>query len=137
MHQNTGRPMGVTKPVGQRGGDEDATNLPTLSVHNFKRLETFAGRYVDKSGKLVAGFYVKYGDAFYLDPNGPHWLGTLKELSKEHEGNAQAAYEQLTKAIGIPDIPTEDAVDVIAEETAAQPVAPPVDVDVLPAETGR
>ena len=54
MHQNATRPIGVTIPEGQRSGEEiPDQDLPTLSVHNFSKLETWAGRYVDKSGKLT------------------------------------------------------------------------------------
>lgn len=128
------RPLGVTIPQGQRRGDEiPAGDLPSLSVHNFSRLEMFVGRYVDKTGKLVPGLYVKRGDDFYLDPNGPHWLGTLQELSKDHVTNVRREYERLTNSTPVDAVPSEDAVDVVAGEVAEEPTAP-ADVDVLPEE---
>ena len=130
MHPNAVRPVGVTQPAGQRAGEENAGDLPSLSIHNFEPLETFAGRYVDKSGKLIPGFFIKYAGAWYLDPNGPHWFGTLKPTSKDLGENVQMAYEQRTKAQNVPEIPMEDAVEVIADETAAE--VPAEDVDVMP-----
>jgi hypothetical protein len=135
MHPNATRPVGVTIPTGQRSGEEiPDRDLPTLSIHNFEPLETCAGRYVDKSGKLVPGFFIKYAGTWYLDPNGPNWFGTLKPLAAELEANVQRAYEQRTKARDVPEIPTDDVVDVIADEEGTAPLAPPADVDVVGAD---
>lgn len=135
------RPTGVTIPEGQRAEAQPQDhNLPTLSVHNFGKLEMFAGQYVDSSGKLNAGFYVKFGDEFYLDPNGPAWFGGLKPLSDRHKQAVRARYESMLGNQDTTDVPTEDEVDVVAGEMAnPQPEPTPVDtgdqVDVLPPVT--
>lgn len=130
MHPNATRPVGVTIPQGQRAGEEiPEQDLPALSVHNFSKLETWAGRYVDKSGKLTPGFYIRYQGNWYLDPKGPDWFSSLQPLSKEHEANAQAAYERATRATNTTEVPVEDAVDVMADDMAAeQPPGDAVDV---------
>jgi len=126
MHQIANRPAGVTIPQGQRSGEEiPERDLPTLSVHNFSKLETWAGRHVDKSGKLVPSFYIRYQGNWYLDPAGPNWFGTLQPLSKEHESNVQTAYERTTRATNTVEVPVEDAVDVMAGEVADE--SPPDD----------
>jgi hypothetical protein len=131
MHPGTTRSQGVILPQHQRLGEEiPEQDLPALSVHNFEKLETWAGQYVDKTGKLKPGFFIRYLGNWYLDPNGAHWFSTLQPLSKELSDNVQRSFERKTRATNIEEIPVEDAVDVIAEETVS-PVVPPADVAIM------
>lgn len=123
---------GVMIPASQRAADTDKTDLPSLSLHNFNRLETFAGQYVDSSGRLVPGFFVKFGDDWYLDPNGPSWFANLKPISEKLLPNVRSAHERIVgRLTNTAEIPTEDKVEIMAAEPT--PAEPPADVDVVPA----
>lgn len=114
MFNTATRPVGVKIPEGQLS---ERTDLPSLTLVHLVPMEFLAAQYVDKSGKMVTGLFVKSGSDWYQAPNGEQWLAQFRPLSPKMEANAKEKYSKLTGKSDITDVPLTDNVDVIAEET--------------------
>ena len=107
------RPTGVLIPEDQQS---ERTDLPELTITEFGELRLFGGTYVE-NGRKKKGFFIQVGGVFYLDPDGPAWIGRLKPLSAQMQKNMANVMDRLERASN-EDVPVEDKVDVLAGEVA-------------------
>lgn len=108
-----GRHVGVMIPEGQL---TEPSNLPDLTVTGFTSLNFFAVEYVER-GKKQQGLVVDANGTLYLAPNGMQWLTGMRELSEKLGRNVKDGIAR-TQGVAPEDVPTEDNVDVIAQEIA-------------------
>ena len=103
------RGVGVKIPDGQL---HDRSDAPDLTVLDLAPLELRAGRYVER-GKIKMGLFAKVGDVWHLTPDGDNWLQRCRQTSAALTKNLKEA-EGKFKGVSAEDVPTTDAVDIIA-----------------------
>ena len=98
-----------------------------------------ACQYVDSQGRRTYDVFLKVGNEMYKPPQSEQWAQALTPLMDWIKSGIEDRLEE-AKTSNV-DVPTKDAVDIIAEDVASEdaqstspPVAAPVDtapVDVI------
>ena len=114
------RHVGVKIPTGQL---YDKSDKPALTVVGLVELKFYAVQFVDKKGTKVPMLAMKSADGeLYEAPNGTAWLNDAKPLSQQLKTNIEDVLATAPRAgSSVADnVPTEDAVEVMATEVVAE-----------------
>ena len=106
--------QGVVIPQGQlRSAERRVEN----KVFNAMPAEVVAVEYTNDHGEVIKDIWYKFGDQFYVHPDGETFTGALKSVKESY--NAQALERYNANAVRINPaaaIPKEDSVDIVSQE---------------------
>ena len=112
------RHVGVKIPTGQL---YDKSDNPALTIEGLLELKFYAVQYANKKGSKVSMLVMKAADGtLYEAPNGDSWLNGAKQLSEQMKKNVEVVLSSAPRVGASVTVPTQDAVDVLAEEIATE-----------------
>ncbi len=112
---NMGRSQGVAVPRGQlRGTERGEPNR----IRNLAPATLLAVEYTDGQGNIIKEFWYQVGDQVYQPPNAEQFAGQLKPVKEMYA--SQVRTRMLSQTATTDDLPKDDDVDIVSDETASQ-----------------
>ena len=119
------RQAGVVTPQDQTR--EEGRGEPG-KVYNAILVEVVAVRFADETGKLIREFWYKIGDTMYQPPQSEQFASSVRTVKNSYTEQANAILKSVFGDDS--DLPTQDTVDVVSEQTAESVTKGEAGVDV-------
>lgn len=87
-------------------------------IINLAPAVLYAVEYTNGHGVHIKEFWYKVGDQFYMPPNAEQFASQLKPVKKMYAD--QVRTRLLSQSAATTDLPKEDDVDIVSDETAEQ-----------------